>query len=216
MDEKGNILIKRVSRSNVFVKNVRIQGINGQINCVGKEIVEAKGRLDYNKAMKLFDIATFKNNIAQELKETYPERRKLEAQCISCITFGKDVNELLKNGSWIMIINIVALELLKSRLSPQLRINLDLQPKNLIEKVSYEKVKPRNGSEKMNSKEVSKSMTSGTKKVIKVDKGKDEFEEMFNIKLPLPDYDQEDLKVILPIKRFGKTHFFVNKKNVFF
>ena len=123
MDEKGNILIKKVGRSNVYVKNIRVQGMNSQTSCVGKEIVEAKGRLEYNKAMKLFDISIFKNNIAQELRETYPERRKLEAQCISCITFVKDVNELLDNCSWIMIINIVALEMIKLKFNPNTKQN---------------------------------------------------------------------------------------------
>ena len=208
MDEKGNILIKKVGRSNVYVKNIRVQGMNSQTSCVGKEIVEAKGRLEYNKAMKLFDISIFKNNIAQELRETYPERRKLEAQCISCITFVKDVNELLDNCSWIMIINIVALELLKSRLSPHLRLNLDLSPKSLLEKYPFEKVKPKYGSDKIISKEAVKSVANASKKVAKVEKEKDEFEEMFNIKLPVPDYDKEESKVILPSKRFGKTLYF--------
>lgn len=60
----------------------------------------------------------FQQNVARELNRAYPDRRHLEAQCISCVSFVKDSPELLDCSCWVMVINIVALDMLKSKLPP--------------------------------------------------------------------------------------------------
>jgi hypothetical protein len=50
------------------------------------------------------------------MKRTYPDRRKLECQCISTIAFAKNEPELLDSPIWVMLINVVALEMLKAKM----------------------------------------------------------------------------------------------------
>ena len=71
----------------------------------------------------------FTANIAKEMSKTYPDRRKLEMQCFTNIVFGEKMTsetagergrgdpaegDHLELGCWIMLINIVALHMLKS------------------------------------------------------------------------------------------------------
>lgn len=78
----------------------------------------------------------FQQNMSRELKRSNPDRLKLENQCISAIAFGssdpdpdnldEDVatdnslsrDDPLKSPLWILVINIVAMEMLRSKLPP--------------------------------------------------------------------------------------------------
>ena len=60
----------------------------------------------------------FQGNVSRELKRAYPDRRRLEWQCITAIAFVRSEPELLECPSWVMIINIVAMDMLKSKLPP--------------------------------------------------------------------------------------------------
>lgn len=59
----------------------------------------------------------FIQNIAHELKGPYLNRRKLELQCFTSIFFGQnDTEDILEAPCWVMVINIVALDMLRSQL----------------------------------------------------------------------------------------------------
>ncbi|XP_027199007.2 uncharacterized protein LOC113793182 [Dermatophagoides pteronyssinus] len=136
MDDDGNILIKRLAKSNVYVKgwqtgntnNNNLNNLNGngndsqsttqQESSVSMEIIRNNGLLELNKAVRLFDMKRFQQNMNRELRRAYPDRRKLENQCICCISFVKDAPDLLDLPVWIMVINIVAMDMLKSKLPP--------------------------------------------------------------------------------------------------
>jgi len=60
----------------------------------------------------------FQTNVSRELRQAYPDRRRLECQCISSIAFVKSEAELLDSPVWVMIINVVALDMLKAKLPP--------------------------------------------------------------------------------------------------
>ena len=62
-------------------------------------------------------------NVSREMKRGYPDRRRLEAQCISCVTFVRSEAEVLDSPVWVMLINVVAMELLKSKMPPGERGN---------------------------------------------------------------------------------------------
>ncbi|CAN7999050.1 unnamed protein product, partial [Ixodes hexagonus] len=114
MDDAGNIMLKRVSKSNVYVKEIS----GGDNSSVSSEIIRNNGLLELEKPVKFFEMKKFQQNVARELKRAYPDRRHLEAQCISCVSFVKDSPELLDCSCWVMVINIVALDMLKSKLPP--------------------------------------------------------------------------------------------------
>ena len=113
MDATGNILVKRLSRSPVFVKNTIEE------NSISNDILKLpnNGLLEpVDKPFKLFDMRKFQQNVNRELKRAYPDRKKLEAQCISAISFVKNEHDLLYSPVWIMLINVVALEMLKAKM----------------------------------------------------------------------------------------------------
>jgi len=43
-------------------------------------------------------------------------RRKVECQCVSTVAFARSEPELLDSPIWIMLINVVALEMLKAKM----------------------------------------------------------------------------------------------------
>ena len=103
--------IKRFSKSPVYVKNTIEE------NAVSNDILKLpNGLLELEKPFKLFDMKKFQQNVNREMKRTYPDRRKLESQCISAIAFVRNEPELLDSPIWIMLINIVALEMLRVKL----------------------------------------------------------------------------------------------------
>ncbi|XP_065347845.1 uncharacterized protein exp [Cloeon dipterum] len=114
MDDQGNVLIKRLSKSQVFVKVAP-----NEDNSVAQEITRLpNGSLEPEKPVKLFDMKKFQANVSRELRQAYPDRRRLECQCLSSIAFVKSEAELLDSPVWVMIINVVALDMLKAKLPP--------------------------------------------------------------------------------------------------
>lgn len=114
MDDAGNIIIKRASKYHAFVRDA----CGPEDNCLSSEIQRINGQLELEKPVKMFDMKKFQQHVSRELRRAYPDRRKLETQCICVVGFDKDSAELLDIPCWIMIINIVALDMLKSKLPP--------------------------------------------------------------------------------------------------
>jgi hypothetical protein len=77
---------------------------------------------------QLFDMKKFQQNVNRELRRAYPDRRRLECQCLSAVAFVKSESDLLDCPIWVLIINIVAMDMLKSKLPPG-TTNLPSAPK---------------------------------------------------------------------------------------
>lgn len=60
----------------------------------------------------------FQQNVSRELRRAYPDRRRLECQCLSAISFVKNEPDMLDSPIWVLIINVVAMDMLKSKLPP--------------------------------------------------------------------------------------------------
>lgn len=61
----------------------------------------------------------FQSNVNRELgNSSYPDRRRLETQCLSVLTFVKSENDLLDCPIWILIVNVVAMDMLKCKMPP--------------------------------------------------------------------------------------------------
>ena len=113
MDDSGNILVKRIAKSNVYVK------IASEENAIASDILKLpNGSLEPEKPVKLFDMKKFQQNVSREMRRAYPDRRKLECQCISAIAFVRNEQDILDSPCWIMLINIVAMDMLKSKMPP--------------------------------------------------------------------------------------------------
>ncbi|XP_069678538.1 uncharacterized protein exp isoform X2 [Periplaneta americana] len=115
MDDQGNILVKRVSKCNVYVKSTSTV----EETSIGNDVLKLPNcALEMEKPVKLFDMKKFQQNVNRELRRAYPDRRRLECQCLSAVAFVKGEAELLDCPIWVLIINVVAMDMLKSKLPP--------------------------------------------------------------------------------------------------
>jgi len=113
MDDSGNILVKRIAKEKVYVKQT------SEENAIASDILKIpNGSLEAEKPVKLFDMKKFQQNVSREMRRAYPDRRKLECQCISAIAFVRNEQDILDSPCWIMLINIVAMDMLKSKMPP--------------------------------------------------------------------------------------------------
>ncbi|XP_034243150.1 uncharacterized protein LOC117646377 isoform X2 [Thrips palmi] len=119
MDDQGNILVKRVSKCNVYVKSTA----QGDETAIGNDVLKLPNcALELEKPVKLFDMKKFQQNVSRELRRAYPDRRRLECQCLSAVAFVRAEPDLLDCPIWILVINVVAMDMLKSKLPPVKRV----------------------------------------------------------------------------------------------
>ncbi|KAL7039258.1 hypothetical protein ACKWTF_009847 [Chironomus riparius] len=115
MDDAGNILVRRYSKSNVYVKSTA--SAPNEETAIGSEVLKAPNHsLEMDKVVKIFDMKKFQSNVHRELSRSYPDRRRLETQCLSVLTFVKSETDLLECPIWVLIVNVVAMDMLKSKL----------------------------------------------------------------------------------------------------
>ena len=66
---------KRVGKGNIYIKNILEE------TAVSNEILKLPhGLLELDRALKLFDMKKFKQNMNREMKRQYPDRSKIETQ----------------------------------------------------------------------------------------------------------------------------------------
>ena len=104
MDLGGNIWIKNLARS---------------LTCSVMEEFSAGAASQLRGARKLFDVNRFKSDI-RKLRKT-GEVRALTKKTISIVQFGEEREDILDQPLWLMIINIVALDFMKSKLGLDLK-----------------------------------------------------------------------------------------------
>ena len=111
------MIIKRYSGlSGVFIKSYPA---NFSESCVSNAVIKCHGSLEVNKPYVIFDMAKFETAMAKEMHSAYPDRRRLEQQCIVVVAFVRNhPTSILDTPIYVMFINIVALDLLKSKLNP--------------------------------------------------------------------------------------------------
>ena len=135
IDDLGNLFIKRyTTKSGIFVRPVASSEDGGGINstgpvsfrdsCVSAEVAAARGALAPGKHYLLFEQRRFDAAISRELHSAYPDRRRLERHCMLVLSFATATNSAAAANSildlplYILLINIVALDELKSKLNP--------------------------------------------------------------------------------------------------
>ncbi|XP_017866201.1 PREDICTED: uncharacterized protein LOC108615880 [Drosophila arizonae] len=114
MDDTGNIFIKRYGKSSIYVNHTALAN---EESVVGADILQMpQMSLTAGTSSRLFDMKKFQNNINREFARSYPERSRLERQCLSAVSLVKSNNNLINTPLWIMVINVVAMDMLKNRL----------------------------------------------------------------------------------------------------
>lgn len=96
-----------------------VRPYDAKSNALPDQLLLSNGRLtnddeDFNSV--IFDLNKFKCNIFKELNNGRADRNKLESQCICSVIFIREssTNELF-HPIWLLLINIVALDFLRSK-----------------------------------------------------------------------------------------------------
>lgn len=115
LDHNGNLYIKKLTDADVLVREYSEGSVSD--SCLSEDVQKAQGQLEAGKPAKVFDMKRFIQNITRELNGPYVNRRKLELQCFTSIFFGQNgSDDILEAPCWVMVINIVALDMLRSQL----------------------------------------------------------------------------------------------------
>ncbi|VDO98994.1 unnamed protein product [Soboliphyme baturini] len=72
--------------------------------------------LEVHQAVKVFDMRAFKSAVEYEFQQPYPDRKKLLFKSVLRISLVKKEPHPLKTPCWLFVINLVALEVLNSKL----------------------------------------------------------------------------------------------------
>uniref|UniRef100_T1K6C1 MH2 domain-containing protein n=1 Tax=Tetranychus urticae TaxID=32264 RepID=T1K6C1_TETUR len=141
MEESGNIVVNNQTESRIFIRgfnlsqpdNKRADGLGTirllphqretlfDINLFLDQIesrVSNQINLHFNSNTSPVGIAINNNTLDSANSESniYPVRRQLELETISLICFGRETWDLLETPSYLIIINIVALDILKAKI----------------------------------------------------------------------------------------------------
>lgn len=129
IDDNGNVLIKRVGQSPIFCTPIEYF-LNDSIDWKdsfdsGAFACNTTVSLEINKPEVLFDLNSFNRSIISISILDMKSIQAIQNRAIFCIQIAKKKrpSEILKNLSWMLIVNIVALEALWSRLASRTILN---------------------------------------------------------------------------------------------
>jgi len=109
MDEGGNIHIKRLSKMNV---------------CFRSDLEDDVHYLDVEKSEMMFDMKKFQQTVAKEMRKISPDWFSVRRQAISLVSFGDAESSIMDQDLWILVVNVVALDLLRTRLENVRKVSL--------------------------------------------------------------------------------------------
>jgi len=120
MEEDGNVLIKRTGKTEVSVLAAADTGDRRQADRLGRN----QGHLlETDKTVALFDMNKFQRNMAESMRygQRHRDRREMELQCVSTVGFvpgqAGQAGQVLDQPCWIIVINMVTLDLLRSSMA---------------------------------------------------------------------------------------------------
>ncbi|OTF74737.1 hypothetical protein BLA29_008760, partial [Euroglyphus maynei] len=111
MDDNGNLLLKRITDADIFVIHY---------DKMDNMLIE---KIEQRKSIQLFDMKQYQMDLMDGLRSssslTSKSRICLQRKCFCFISFAKnDSEELLNTPVWLILINLVALEMLIKLLPP--------------------------------------------------------------------------------------------------
>ncbi|CAD5229159.1 unnamed protein product [Bursaphelenchus okinawaensis] len=122
--DNGNLKAMAGGSTPVIVQNVRDSV--GRNVCMSEGLIQSHGRLpcrsnDYNSkennVVKIFDIKKFERYVKSLKLESESEKQHLLGRSCVRIALVKDGQEMAKTPCWFMIINIIAVDMIKDRIS---------------------------------------------------------------------------------------------------
>jgi hypothetical protein len=113
-DEDGNILLQMLERRRIFVTDI---GRCSDLAHPQIQRVNQSGKLMDQSTNKIFDMRKFVMRLNSSLMNSSVGIQKLENSCFSAIAFSsKPGQELIDTPVWLIIINVIAMEMLHRNL----------------------------------------------------------------------------------------------------
>ena len=113
-DEDGNILLQMLERRRVFVTD--ISHVSSSMYAA-HETEKGKTKLMKDSTNKIFDMRKFVMRLNNELMRSSVGVQHLENSCFTAIAFSSKLSlEIIDTPVWIMIINVIAMEMLHRNL----------------------------------------------------------------------------------------------------
>ena len=118
MDSEGFVQAKRTGKTEVAVQSaVSVSRRWG--DTLGRR--RAVHQLDTDQTSVMFDMERLKRNMAESLMygTNRKNKRDLELECVSTMSFVRSSENILEQPCWIIIINLVSLDFLRTSLAQQ-------------------------------------------------------------------------------------------------
>uniref|UniRef100_A0A914UXD8 MH2 domain-containing protein n=1 Tax=Plectus sambesii TaxID=2011161 RepID=A0A914UXD8_9BILA len=126
MDHHGNVKAMARGSSPVFVQGWR----DSRYSCFSERVVQSQGKLinigpthkpthkDEDRVVKIFDMRKFKSAVEREMAQPVAKAKELLMKTCIRLALVKDGggNDPMKTPCWFMVVNLVALDMLKSKL----------------------------------------------------------------------------------------------------
>jgi len=99
MDTAGNILVDKLTSRSIYARQYNHNSIEA---------------IDVKKPYKLFDMKRFHKLTKKEMKKDFPNWIKIREECVTTMSFIESRKEPLEQPLWMIVINIVALDCLRT------------------------------------------------------------------------------------------------------
>ena len=110
LTQNGDILLKRDDNLNIFAFRSKYSK-----QSMSDSIVRLPyGLMQKDKTYKLFDMKKFQDHLSQELLTERPDWSSLEKEAAVMFSFAKFTEDILQAPVWIVIINIVSPQVIKT------------------------------------------------------------------------------------------------------
>ena len=124
MDSEGFVEVTRTGRTEVSVQSAL--GVRRPAPQPGtlprRRPGPGCGRLGEDQSLLMFDMTKLKRNMADSFMyhgAASRNRRELELECVTTLSFVKQSDNILEQPCWIILINLVSLDFLRTSLAQQ-------------------------------------------------------------------------------------------------
>jgi len=124
MDSEGFVDVRRTGKTEVNVMSaLAATSHTTRLGTMGRrKPVEGPQVLEADQALLMFDMAKLKRNVADSFMyhgTGNRNKRELELECVTTLSFVKNNESILEQPCWIILINLVSLDFLRTSLSQQ-------------------------------------------------------------------------------------------------
>ena len=121
MDSEGFVEVTRTGRTEVSVQSAL--SLQRPVSHPHSTLPRRRpGRLSEDQSLLMFDMTKLKRNMADSFMyhgAAVRNRRELELECVTTLSFVRQSENILEQPCWLILINLVSLDFLRTSLAQQ-------------------------------------------------------------------------------------------------